>query len=156
MTSFKRVAYHLVRLIFVSVGSIFVLAGSLLVIIIAIIGIDNLIFLSKAESVKGTIIEFVPKPNDRIERSYLKIEFREKNTKRRIEFISSISFRPKAYNVDDKIKVFYDPENPEDAETGTDELLLGGAVLLIPAAFLFAIGFYFRKTGRKIVRPEKM
>ena len=56
----KKVAYHFVFWIFVSVGGIFLLVGSILFIGSAIACVDTLLFLAQAKRVEGTIIELVP------------------------------------------------------------------------------------------------
>ena len=155
MNKLKKVAYHLVHWIFVSVGSILLLVASLLLIVSAIICINNLLFLAKSKSVQGTIIELVPKPNDSSERFFLKITYREETTKRRYEFISSLSVSATGYNEDEKIEVFYNRENLEEAKIGVYDGLLGVPFMPIPILLLFVIGFYLIRTGRKIIRQKK-
>jgi len=117
----------------------FVIVGTTLLIVSVFIFICNLLILATTKSVRGTIIELVPKPNDSLERHFLKVVFREETTKRRFEFISSQSFSPTAYNEDERITVFYDPENPEDAMIGDFRNFLAIPTFL----FLFAVFFFF-------------
>ena len=81
--------YQKVLWTFVIVGSTFLLGA-------AILYLETIPFLVKSKSVQGTIIELVPKPNDSSERYFLKVAFRGETTKRRYEFISSLSFNKTA------------------------------------------------------------
>ena len=102
---------------------------------------------------QGTIIELVPKPNDSFERHFLKVVFREETTKRRFEFISSRGFSLTAHNEDERIKVYYDPENPENAKIEDfEELFAIPTITLLSGAFLFVIGFLLIRARRKIMR----
>jgi hypothetical protein len=157
LNALQRIAHQLVHWFFVSIGSILLIAGSIMLIVSAIFFVDTLLFLFKAESVQGTIVELVPIPNDSLEPYYLKVAFREETTKRRFEFISSGHFSSKAYNEDEKINVFYDPKNPEDAKAGdSGELFEWKLIILFPGLFFFWVGFFFIRTGRKIIRPKKL
>jgi len=106
----------------------------------AIIFIGNLISLATAKRVPGTVIEIVTNVNSDGYVSYaLKVVFREDTTNRRREFISSWSSNPPAYNEDERITVFYDPQNPEKAEIGDFRNLFATPTSL----FLFAVFFFF-------------
>ena len=142
-------AYQWFLLVFVIGGSIFLLGAALLYL-------EAIPFLVKSKSVQGTIIGLVPKPNDSSERYFLKVVFREETTKRRYEFVSSLSFNKTAYNEDEKIKVFYDPKNPENARIGD---LIGFFVVptlfFILGAHFFLVGFFAIRIRRKILRQKK-
>jgi hypothetical protein len=149
----QRFAYHPNFWIVIVVERIFLLVGSILILVFAIAYLDNLLFLAKSKSVQGTIIELVPKPNDSSERYFLKVAFRGEITKRRYEFISSLSFNKTAYNEDERIKVFYDPKNPENARIRDfEELFAIPTIILLSGAFLFVIGFLLIRTRHKIMR----
>ena len=64
---------------------------------------DSIYFLVKAKSGPGTVIELGYAP---------KVAFWEDTRERRFEFISSLDFSLTTYNEDERITVFYDPENP--------------------------------------------
>jgi hypothetical protein len=94
-----KYAYQLEFWIFFIVGSVFLLIAASSVF-------NTLFFLVKAESVPGTVIDgYVPK-----------IAFREETTKRRFEFIPSLDYSLTTYNEDERITVYYDPENPGNAK----------------------------------------
>jgi hypothetical protein len=135
---------------FVIVGSIF-LSGA------AILYLETIPFLVKSKSVQGTIIELVPKPNDSSERYFLKVVFREETTKRRYEIISSPSFNKTVYNEDEKIKVFYDPKNPENARIGDFiDFFVVPTLLFILGAHFFLCGFLAIRIRRKIMQQKEM
>ena len=134
----QKFAYNPLFWIVNVVENIFLVFGSILLLVFAIACLDNLLFFTKAKSVQGTIIELVPNQNVSSEYNFLKVAFREETTKGRYIFISSIS--TKVYNEDEKIKVFYDPENPEDAKIGNFENLLN--LFGIPI-FLFLLAAFF-------------
>jgi hypothetical protein len=107
--------------------------------------------------VPGTVIELVPKSNYSFDGYFLKVAFREETTKRRFEFISSESSYPPAYNEDERITVFYDPENPEDSRIGDcRNLFIVPTTLFPPGAFFFVFGFLLIRTRRKIIRQKEM
>ena len=129
--------------IFFIIGSIFLLGA-----------LNTLLFLAKAKSVPGTVIELVPKVS--LDGYFLyvpKVVFREETTRRRFEFISSLSSYPPAYNEDERITVFYDPDNPENAKIGDFRNLFAiPTILFLSAAFFFVIGFLLIRMRRKIIR----
>jgi len=136
------------------IGSIFFLVYS------AGLFLENLLFFAKAKSVPGTVIEVVPIPTDSSEHHVFcatKVVFREETTERRFEFISSESLYPPAYSEDERITVFYDPENPENARIGDfRNLVVMPTVLFLYGTFFFMIGFLLIRTRRKIMRQKKM
>ena len=153
MNRLQRFAYHPDFWIVTVVERIFLLVGSILILVFAIAHLDNLLFFAKAKSVQGTIIELVPKPNDSLEVHFLKVVFWEETTKRRFEFISSQGLSLTAYNEDERIKVYYDPENPENAKIeDIEELFAIPIITLLSGAFLFVIGFLLIRARRKIER----
>jgi hypothetical protein len=134
--SFK---FKLVVWIFV-VPSIYLLAAGV------IWHINTLLFLAKAKSVKGTVIEVVPIPKGRPQRDAVfcvtKVVFREETTKVRLEFTPHSGFSLTNYNEDERITVFYDPENPKNAKIGDfEELFLYGTIFFLLGAFLFLCGW---------------
>jgi hypothetical protein len=119
---------------FVIVGSIALLGGAKLYL-------NSLLFLAKAKSVPGIVIELVPIPNVSSD-GYVyapKVVFWEETTERRFEFLFSVGSNPPAYNEDERITVFYDPENPEDAMIGDFRNFFAIPTFL----FLFAVFFFF-------------
>ncbi len=135
----------------------FVIAGSTFLLGAAILYLETIPFLVKSKSVQGTIIELVPKPNDSSERHFLKVVFREENTKRRFEFISSRGYSLTAYNEDERIKVYYDPENPENARIGDfKDFFVVPTFLSILGAHFFLCGFLAIRIRRKIMRQKEM
>ena len=139
----------------------FVIGGSIFLLGAASLYLNTLLFLAKAKSVPGTVIEVVPIPKDSPERHALfcvtKVVFREETTKRRFELIPHSGFSLTDYNEDERITVFYDPENPENAKIGDfEELFLCGTIFFLPGAFFFVIGFLLIRTRRKIMRQKEM
>jgi hypothetical protein len=130
----------------------FVIVGSTFLLGAAILYLETIPFLVKSKSVQGTIIELVPKPNDSSERYFLKVAFREETTKRRYELISSRGFSLTDYNEDERIKVYYDPENPENAKIGDFiYFFVGPTLLFILGAHFFLCGFLAIRMRRKIM-----
>ena len=153
MNRLQRFAYHPCFWIVPVVERIFLIVGSLLIFVFAIAYLDNLLFLAKAKSVQGTIIELVPTPNDNLELHFLKVVFREETTKRRFEFVSSQGFSLTTHNEDERIRVYYDPENPANAKIeDLEELFAIPTITLLSGAFLLVIGFLLIRTRRKIMR----
>jgi hypothetical protein len=113
----------------------FILGGLFLVIAAGLI-LNTLSFLVKAESVPGTVIN-----------SYgPKIAFREETTKRRFEFSPSLVFSLTDYYEDERITVFYDPENPEDVKIEDyTNLFALPVILFLISAFFFLCGFLSSK-----------
>jgi hypothetical protein len=137
---------------FVIVGSIALLGGAKLYL-------NSLLFLAKAKSVPGIVIELVPIPNVSSD-GYVyapKVVFWEETTERRFEFLFSVGSNPPAYNEDERITVFYDPENPENAKIGDfSRLFLGPTILFLSGAFFFMCGFLLIRMRRKIIRQKEM
>lgn len=133
------------------------LVGGMFLFIAALIYLDTIPFLVKAKSVQGTVIELVPKPNDSSERHFLKVVFREETTKRRFEFISSLSFSLTDYNEDERITVFYDPENPYNAKIGDFiDIFVVPTFFFLMGAFSCLLGFLQIRRRPKIKRKEEM
>jgi hypothetical protein len=138
-----------------------VIGGSIALLVGAGLFLNALLFLAKAKSVPGTVIELVPNPNHYVYPGGYgcapKVGFWEETRERRFEFISSESSYPPAYNEDERITVFYDPENPENAKIGDfRNLFVMPTVLFLYGTFFFVIGSLLIRTRRKIMRLKEM
>ena len=140
----------------------FVIGGSIFLLGAASLYLNTLLFLAKAKRAQGIVIELVRKVSSDGSVLYApKVVFWEETTERRFQLISSISSAHPAYNEDEKISVFYDPENPENAKIGDFEHLFFHLFLLPTIAFffggfLFVIGFLLIRMRRKIIRQKEM
>ena len=138
---------------------LFVIGGSITLLVGAGLFLNALLFLAKAKRVPGTVIELVPN-------HYVypggyacapKVGFWEETRKRRFEFISSESAYPPAYSEDERITVFYDPENPENAKIGDfRNLLVMPIVLFFYGMFFFVIGFLLIRARLSQMRQKEM
>ncbi len=140
---------------------IWYIIGGLLLLVAASSFLNTVLFLVKAKSVQGTVIEVVPIPKSRPQRDAFfcvtKVVFREETTKRRFEFIPHSGFSLTDYNEDERITVFYDPENPENAKIGDfEELFLYGTIFFLLGAFSCLCGFLQIRSRHKIRRREEM
>jgi hypothetical protein len=123
---------------------IWYIIGGLLLLVAASSFLNTVLFLVKAKSVQGTVIEVVPIP-------------KRETTKRRFEFIPHSGFSLTDYNEDERITVFYDPENPENAKIGDfEELFLYGTIFFLLGAFSCLCGFLQIRSRHKIRRREEM
>ena len=140
--------YQKVLWTFVIVGSTFLLGAASLYLY-------TIPFLAKAKSVQGTVIGLVP--NVSSDGYALKVAFWEENRERRFEVISSWSLNPQAYNEDERITVFYDPENPKNAKIGDFiDFFVVPTFLFILGAHFFLCGFLAIRMRRKIMRQKEM
>jgi hypothetical protein len=129
------------------------IVGGIFVLLAALLYLDTITFLVKAKSVQGTVIEL----NDSPGRHFLKVVFREETTKRRFEFISLLSFSLTDYNEDERVTVFYDSENPENAKIGDFiDLFVVPTFFFLMGAFSCLLGFLQIRSRPKIKRKEEM
>jgi hypothetical protein len=123
---------------------IFLVVGSIFLLIAASLFLNTLLFPAKAKSVPGTVIELVPNVGSD---GYIpKVAFWEETRERRFEVSSSLGRSLTAYNEDERITVFYDPENPENAKIGDfTNLFAIPTILFFSGAFFFLCGFLMSK-----------
>ena len=115
---------------------IFFIPGGIFFVIAANLILSTLFFLVKAENVPGTVIDS----------NGPKIAFREEITNRRFEFSPSLVWSTTDYYEDERITVFYDPENPRDAKiVDYTNLFALPVILFLISAFCFSCGFLFSK-----------
>jgi len=91
--------------------------GSIALALASTLGIERAVFFSKAETTTGTVVELRVNSGSWSYRSrrgeYPIVEFAPKTgTPRRCEGVSS---SPPLYRVGERVQVYYDPEDPEDA-----------------------------------------
>ena len=155
MNRIQILAYHPNFWIVIVVENIFLIVGSILILGSAIAYLHPLLFLAKAKSVPGTVIELVP--NVSSDGYASKVAFWEETRERRFEFISPWSLKFPAYNEDERITVFYDPENPENAHIGDFRNLFAiPTILFFPGVVFFKCGFLAIRIRRKIMRQKEM
>jgi len=119
---------------------IWYIVGGLLLLVAASSFLNTVLFLVKAKSVPGAVIELGDAP---------KVSFWEETRERRFEVISSPAFSLKAYNEDERITVFYDPENPENAKTGDFiDFFVVPTFFFLMGAFSCLWGFLLIRTRR--------
>lgn len=113
-------------------------------------------FLSTASVAKGVVTELSRVRSDGSDTYKPHVRFKTKNNKQ-IEFISNSSSNPPAYDVGEKVDVFYDLNEPKNAKIDGFFSLWGGPFILFVIGFIFSIvggaSFIYRflKT-RKITR----
>jgi hypothetical protein len=126
---------------------IFFIVGSIFLFVSAIAYLDTLLFLAKAKNVQGTVIGLVPNVSSGGNVLYApKVTFWEETRESRFEFTPPLGLGQSAYTEDKRIKVFYDPENPENAKIGDfTNLFAGPTILFLTGVLCFLCGFLSSK-----------
>lgn len=101
-------------------------------------------FFSKAEVTSGTIIKFIPVSSKNTMVYYPFVSFVAKSGQQ-IKFTSSVAYYSPNYMEGSKVKVFYDPTNPDNAEIN------GMYVFLIDPLIMGALGVFFFLMGLWVV-----
>ena len=101
---------------------------------------DKKIFLEKAESTQGTVIEMIARRSDNSTTYCPVVSFKTK-LGQEITFTSSISSNPPSYTVNEKVKILYDPADPKEA------VINGFASLWLVPLILSTIGTIFFLIG---------
>lgn len=102
--------------------------------------VDKQAFLEKAETTQGTVIEMIPK-RSKDSTTYSPVVSFTTKSGQTITYTSSTSSNPPSYDVGEKVEIFYDPANPNDAEiNGFFSLWLGVLILGFIGTVFFLIG----------------
>lgn len=105
---------------------------------------DTKNFLSLAQSTEGTVVELIKKESTDGNDTYAPV-FTFEDTKNKTHKVESKSSSyPAAYEVDEKVKVYYLEEEPSEAKLdGYFELWGAATILLAMASGSFIIGIIF-------------
>ncbi len=95
------------------IGSIFSIIGLSLIATALLLGKSQQSFLRKAHTAPGTVIELVW---NRSVKGYAPVVQYTTGDGRPITFRSNVSFNPPAYEAGEAVTVYYDPDNPQDAQ----------------------------------------
>lgn len=130
--------------------NIFLGIGLLMVVIAVMICYNVKTFNASAVKTSGTVVDMIA----RGKRSYAPVVtyFDDAGVKHR--YISSVSSNPPGYEIGERVDIYYDPKNPDDAKiAGWMEyfgaIVVGGMGLLFS---FFGLGYYLK---RKVSRSRR-
>jgi Protein of unknown function (DUF3592) len=102
---------------------------------------NTLTFIGSAVSAPGKVVE-LKRTNCGRDKDVCyapRVRFREEVAGREVEFVSSFSSNPPAFQVDDQVMVLYSPGRPEKAVVQGFFSIWGGVVLLLGFSIVFGI-----------------
>jgi len=111
-------------------STIFAIIGIGMVIVAIVLAINEQKFISTATHVSGTVTDFVTGTDSKGNTNYKPVVEFTTLDGQAYKYTSNISNNPPAYQVGQKVDIYYDPANPENVviagQSGTIYLIIGG------------------------------